>query len=284
VPHGGGAVLWLNGNKFSSQFKAGVPYSEGVYTWADGSQARFQMNEWVKISGEVKYQYKLIDLENPNHFENATLLFRSGRLVGTYTFANGDIYQGDFLQGNIHNGELTTSNELEKFMIRDGNISILETGDLYRDGETVLKDYIKALSYYQDVAIGLHPNRKAMERIAKLYMENRIEAEEDFISMIRRHWNGTSERQNQLVEAYIWSNLAGSPLRDKLEKELGAEQLRKAQEISIVRKKELASRSLHGNKYPSPTLSEVTKRHLQTMRIGFSGTDSFGFSDGVDED
>jgi hypothetical protein len=218
--------------------------------------------------------------DSPEGKESGNFQVKNGRMVGTYTFSNGNTYQGDFMNGSFGGtGLLTNNDNIIITAYLNGLPSFLHEGDMYRDGTGVLSDYEKAFGLYKKATISTESRQLAMGRIAQMYLDGQIIIPENAGSKILSLSSDADERTKELIEGYAWANAAGDDLRSAIEQELSAAQVLKAQK----RSKELIveiEKGVNSATLPEPPkLSDDTITHLkliETTLLSIAGVNPEG--------
>ena len=132
------------------------------------------------IFGETKYE----GFKNSNYEKHGK---------GKMFLANNKIAEGKFINGRLDGlFKYTNSNgKVEFSYYANGNLDKAETnyirGNMFKNGDQVLQDYVKALKYYKK-AVHLE-HKEAMLEVAKLYNEKRINVKLNELQKLANYFN-----------------------------------------------------------------------------------------------
>ena len=189
LPNGHGVIEYTNGNVYTGDFVDGKFHGEGFFTFttdpnidtANGSfkndlivgknTITYKNGDVYKLShGEVRYGenragvtfsllpegYGVIHYANGNLYEGQFGIYGPD-VLGTFTFQNRDIYEGEFMNGKFHgNGEF--------FYARD---KILIDAAFYQGSFGDKRGYLSSLqkgNEFQYKPIPIHPSRNPRGR------------------------------------------------------------------------------------------------------------------------
>ncbi|RME95195.1 MAG: hypothetical protein D6772_13530, partial [Bacteroidetes bacterium] len=103
--HGYGICTYADGSRYEGQWYQQLPHGQGHKIWADGREFTGEWSQGQPLDGRGVYQHP----DQAIHVNEAGLAIQSGCLSGdclngngTFAFADGSRYQGQFLGGQPH--------------------------------------------------------------------------------------------------------------------------------------------------------------------------------------
>jgi hypothetical protein len=93
--HGKGILVFNDGSSFSSVFELGHPVGEGIFKDTDGRENVGQLQEGQFVGTEKMAENSKVEIQSLRDCNKVDC--RDG--TGTYTFADGSYYEGDFQNG-----------------------------------------------------------------------------------------------------------------------------------------------------------------------------------------
>ena len=155
---GQGALTQVNGNKYVGEYKDDKRYGQGTYTWKDG---RIWVGEWKnsELNGYAIKYYQSGDINQEGIFKDGKFLYAQNSkhppcpsdqtenyhdCYGTYVFANGDTYVGEYKDNKYYGqGTYTYANG-------DKYVGEYKKGKQSGQGTTFFTSGAKYIGEYKD--------------------------------------------------------------------------------------------------------------------------------------
>lgn len=228
--HGKGVLTFVNEKTiYEGTWKKNIPHGifiisyDPKFTMYDANKNPTTDQSKAIIFGETKYEGFI----NSNYEKHGK---------GKMFLANNKIAEGKFINGRLDGlFKYTNSNgKVEFSYYANGNLDKAETnyirGNMFKNGDQVLQDYVKALKYYKK-AVHLE-HKEAMLEVAKLYNEKRINVKLNELQKLANYFNdGKTDLRKRNIKAHMWANLSGNKeYRDKIK--LTSDEVLEAQELA----------------------------------------------------